>query len=373
VRLLATEQELEAGLSELEGAPTYFIDTEFESAKSGKRLSLIQVSRGEEIYIIDALRLPSLAAASPVLFRQGARWVMHAGLQDVELLLRDFARAQPPELFDTQIAWGMSGPEASVSLAFLLFKLLGIRSPKGYQADDWMFRPLPEAQLAYAAADIAHLPALERVLGERMRELGREHLIAEVCRELLLPKPPAPVELGLESFRNAWQLGPAGRAALVLLIAWYNELGDNQRQHVQSRALLSIASRLPTSTKDLSRIKGVSGSLVRNQGAALVARVKQAIAAASAKDFTELEPQAYATFEDYRAEARLALLRVELCAELNIAPDLGLPMALIRRMLPRVKAARSLLPAAEELSGWRTELMRARFLEHAARLDRYPD
>ena len=103
-------------------------------------------------------------------FRQGARWVMHAGLQDVELLLRDFAQAQPPELFDTQIAWGMSGPEASVSLAFLLFKLLGIRSPKGYQADDWMYRPLPEAQLAYAAADIAHLPALESVLGGRMRD-----------------------------------------------------------------------------------------------------------------------------------------------------------------------------------------------------------
>jgi ribonuclease D len=370
VHVLASLEELHGALAALLGQSTFYIDTEFDSSKQGKTLSLIQISCGGEIYVVDALRLPSLEPLAPALFAEGVRWVLHAGLQDVELLLREFDEPEPPRLFDTQIAWGLLGPEASVSLAFLQFKLLGVRSAKGYQADDWLRRPLPSAQLAYAAEDIAHLPQLEAALAERLARLGRTHVVYEVCRELLMPKSAQPTTLTLESFRNAWQLEASGRAALGALIAWQNALPEPERARVPSRTLLSIASRLPLSVKDLSRIKGVSPSLVRGHGAALVALMKQA-ANADGAGLELLEPQAYATFDDYRAEARLAFLRAEVCAELSLAPDLALPMALIRRMLPRVKAGASVEAGAEELSGWRAELIKPVFVEQARRLDAY--
>src|SRR6185503_6182818 len=131
-----------------------------------------------------------------------------------------FHPASAPQLFDTQVVWGLLGPEASVSLAFLVFRVLGMRSSKGYQSDDWLRRPLPRAQLEYAASDIVHLPALERALRERARELGREHVIADACRELLLPEPQGTTLLSFESFRNAWQLDGAGQTALRALIEW---------------------------------------------------------------------------------------------------------------------------------------------------------
>ena len=84
---MATPEALALGLRELEGAPRYYIDTEFESSKRGKQLSLIQVSRGDEIYVIDALAFDSLADLGAVLVAPGCEWVLHAGLQDVELLL----------------------------------------------------------------------------------------------------------------------------------------------------------------------------------------------------------------------------------------------------------------------------------------------
>jgi ribonuclease D len=367
---LATPEELTLGLRELEGSARYYIDTEFESSKRGKQLSLIQLSRGEEVYVVDVLALPSIDDLAGVVFAPTCEWVLHAGLQDIELLLGEFARSAPPALFDTQVVWGLLGPEASVSLAFLQFRLLGVRSSKGYQADDWLRRPLPKAQLEYAASDIVHLPALEQELRHRARELGREHVIADACRELLLPEPAGATRLGFESFRNSWQLDSAGQNALRALIDWYNGLGPGELM-VQSRTLLSIASRMPSNLGELSRIKGVSPNLCRAHGARLVSLLQRAKASATATE--ALEPVDYANFDDFVREARLSLVRAELCAELRIAPDLALPMALVRRMQQRVKAAGDLRAAAAELSGWRANLFGAAFERHLERQASRPD
>jgi ribonuclease D len=365
VRLLATREELEAGLRELEGAPSYYLDTEFESSKQGKRLSLIQVSRGDEVYVIDALRLESLRDLGAVLCQPATQWILHAGLQDVELLLQVFHPESAPQLFDTQVVWGLLGPEASVSLAFLVFRVLGVRSSKGYQADDWLRRPLPPAQLEYAARDIAHLPALEKHLRERARLAAREQWISEVCRELLLPAPTEPLPLTFESFRNAWQLDGVGQTALRSLVEWQNALpGDTAP--VQQKTLLSIASRLPGNVQDLARIKGVSPSFCRSHGARIIALLSQAKRSAPAGE--ALEPSDYANFDDLVREARLMLVRAELCAELSIAPDLALPMALMRRMQQRANTARDLAAAGQELRGWRAAMLGEGF---ARQLQRY--
>ncbi len=349
---------------ELEGAPRYFIDTEFESSKRGKQLSLIQISRGDEVYVVDAQELRSLDELGAVIFAPDTEWVLHAGLQDVELLLAQFQRTTPPALFDTQVVWSLCGPEASVSLAFLQFRVLGVRSSKGYQADDWLRRPLPKAQLEYAASDIAYLPALEQDLRQRAQKLGREHVIHEACRELLLPERDIPPLLTFESFRNAWQLDGPGQSALRALCEWHNSLAPQEVQ-LQSRTLLSIASRLPSNVKDLSRIKGVSANLCRSYGSQIISLLARAKATAKAGE--NLEPLDYASFDEFVREARLLLIRAELCAELCIAPDLALPMALVRRMLSRAKAATDLRAAAAELSGWRAELLGNAFLRHAER------
>lgn len=385
MRLLATREELQTGLRELEGAPAYYLDTEFESSKRGKRLSLIQVSRGDEVYLVDALRLESLQDLGAVLCNPNCQWILHAGLQDVELLLKVFqplegprlsagtAAAAPaatgshaatpsaPALFDTQVVWGLLGPEASVSLAFLLFRVLGLRSSKGYQADDWLRRPLPPAQLEYAASDIAHLPALEKYLRDRARQLNREQWIPEVCRELLLPAPPEPLPLTFESFRNAWQLDGVGQSALRALLEFQNSLPADAPS-VQPKTLLAIASRLPGNVQDLSRIKGVSPHFSRAHGARVVALLGKARRAAPAGE--ALEPSDYANFDDLVREARLMLVRAELCSELSIAPELALPMALMRRMQQRANGARDLNAALEELRGWRAAVLGEGFLRH---------
>src|SRR5690606_2288726 len=107
--------------------------------------------------------------------------------------------------------------------------------------------------------------------------------------------------------------------------------------------------------------------LARAYGTHLVSLLQRAKATAPAGE--ALQPVDYASFDDFVREARLSLARAELCAELRMAPDLALPMSLVRRMQQRVKSAGDLRAAATELSGWRASLFGdalARHLEHQA-------
>ena len=191
------------------------MDTEFESARGGTTLSLIQIHDGKEVHLVDALRLPSLAALGPALSGAEQEWVLHAGQQDVPLLMDHLGLENLPRLLDTQVAWACCSPEASVSLAYLEMVLLGKRRGKGHQADDWKRRPLPRSQLAYAAEDVASLPALFEQLEGRLKENDRVEIAYQASRELLQPQVEPPRRLRLADFRNAWQLGPGQQARLA--------------------------------------------------------------------------------------------------------------------------------------------------------------
>jgi ribonuclease D len=357
MRWIDTDAELDEVFDDLRVASTFFIDTEFESTKQRTRLSVVQVSRGETAYLFDALKLTRLRELGSVLVRDGVEWVMHAGLQDVELLVECFRCARPPRLFDTQVAWGLLGPEAMVSLGYLQFRVLGLRSMKTHQADDWIRRPLPPSQLEYAAADIAHLPALHQKLSEALKAAGRRDVVDQVCHELLWPKLEPMPNLDLSSFRHAWQLEPRNQAALQHLITWYNALPDwERRRSPNPKTLLAIASRLPGHSRDMLRIKGVPPHLGGSVGDAIVKGMSRAAERALVADFVELEPIPYTSFEEIRLEAWLMSLRAEVCAGLSIAPEVAFPPRTLRRLHDAVMAGH---PVTAALDGWREAVLAA--------------
>ncbi|HEY0468583.1 MAG TPA: ribonuclease D, partial [Polyangiaceae bacterium] len=223
MKLIATASDLAALNQSLRGSEVLFLDTEFESNRSGTELCLLQISDGRQVFLVDAIVLRDLRPLADV-FQGGALWVLHAGQQDVMLLGERLGLGTRPRVFDTQIAWSLSTVEHSVSLAYAQFRALGLRGSKAHQADDWVRRPLPASQLAYAAADVEHLPELYRFLTERLTALGRVDLVPVASAESVWTEAALPTVLALESFRNAWQLDHRGQAALRYLIQWFNEL-----------------------------------------------------------------------------------------------------------------------------------------------------
>jgi ribonuclease D len=345
--LVSTSNELAQASTALEGAPSYFIDTEFDFAPGARRLALIQVSRGDDkAYLIDPLKLTALEPLGKVLGRPGVEWVLHAGKQDVELLTAALRLQAPPAIFDTQVAWGLLGPEYPVSLAYLLYRCLGLRSMKGEQAGDWLRRPLTPEQIEYAAEDVAHLPELRDTLGARLKEKGREAVClaasAESCGDEMEPA------VTLDDFRNAWQLDACGLAVLRHLIDTHNALPLEERaQALPTRVFLSIAKLIPESGEELSRIKGIPFTWAKRHGAALAARITRVAFDARKAEFSPLEPPPYATWPGILAEGKLRTAIATSCAALEAAPDLLFPN--------RVVAA--LLKDPDALRGWRRELV----------------
>ena len=357
--LVSTSAELAAASAALEGAPRYFIDTEFDFGPGTRRLALIQVSRGgDEAFLVDAVKLVALEPLAKAIGRADAEWVLHAGKLDVELLLAALKLPAPPVIFDTQVAWGLLGPEFPVSLAYLLYRILGLRSMKGEQAGDWIRRPLSPEQIAYAAEDVAHLPEIRDVLGAKLREKGREAIAFAASAEACAEEMDAAVTL--DDFRNAWQLDASGLAVLKHLIDAHNALPAEERAFaLPTRAFLSVAKLIPESAEEFSRIKGVPFNWVKRHGQALANTLVRVSFDSRKDEFTPLEPPPYATWPDILAEGWVRDAAARACAALEVSPDLVLPGRLIGAMAKKVAAAGK-DAAVEALSGWRRELLGTR-------------
>jgi ribonuclease D len=348
---------LERAASALAACPRLYLDTEFESGRGPTRLCLLQISSGTEIFLVDTLKLGKLDPLSAVFERPGLEWVFHAGLQDLALIEQRLDVRAPRQLFDTQVAYALVTAESNVALAYLRYQLLGTRSGKAHQADDWLARPLSESQLKYAASDVDDLPAITELLLQRADAKNRRELVFEASREALEPSREPLAPLTLENFRNAWQLGPKSQAGLRFLIAWHNALSADEKQYAPDlKTLLALAARLPENANALSRIKGVSPGVLKRHGAALASGLTKAAEQATGADFVPIDPAPYATFSDIRRDAWLGLLRAEVCSALEVSPEQVLPQRVVRELKAKLQADGA-VRLSEALRGYRQRLL----------------
>jgi ribonuclease D len=355
--LVDSQEGLERAASALASCPRLYLDTEFESGRGSTRLCLLQISSGTDTFLVDTLKLGRLDQLGEALARPAVQWTFHAGLQDLALIEQRLHVRAPLRLFDTQVAYALVSAESNVSLAYLRYRLLGARSDKAHQADDWLARPLSTSQLQYAASDVHDLPAITDLLIQRAEAKGRSELVFEASREALEPSREPPPPITLEHFRNAWQLGPKSQAGLRFLIDWHNALSaDEKLASPDMKTLLALAARLPENAAALARIKGVSPGVVQRHGAFLASGLTNAARRATSTDFVPIEPQPYATFTDVRRDAWLGLMRAEVCATLEVSPEQALPQRVVRELKTSLQEQRP-GPLSDTLRGYRKRLL----------------
>ena len=277
--LVEDEARLVELVAEASAAPSYALDTEFHREQTYfPRLGLVQLAWGERVILLDpvAVSLDPLAA----LLDSPATAVMHAPDQDFEIL-RHLVGRVPARLVDTQTAAGFCGLR-SASLRDLLARFLDIDMAKGDRLTDWLRRPLRPEQLAYAAADVRHLPPLWAALRARLETHGRVEWCEEECERLRLRQagPRRPEEAWLR-VRELRRLPRRSQPLAIAVAAWRErraaQLDIPARYVLSDLALASVVQSAPTSRAALAAVRGVDGKAMAGAaGSELLEAIAQA-------------------------------------------------------------------------------------------------
>ncbi len=205
--------------------------------------------------------------------------VAHAARQDLQILATRFG-ASVRGIADTQVMAAFAGLGDQVGLAALAGQLAGATLAKEQQWTDWARRPLAPAQLAYAAADVRHLPEiygrLAARLGERVAWARAES--AEVAAEAEAAARVTP-ETAWRQVGGARGLDAAAFAAMVALAAWRQriaiELDRPLGQVLNDRALIDLARHRPRTADAVRAVKGMS-PLGKQRAAAIAEAITEA-------------------------------------------------------------------------------------------------
>ncbi|PZO00180.1 MAG: ribonuclease D [Hyphomicrobiales bacterium] len=284
MNLIATTADLADACARLARHPFVTVDTEFlRETTYYPKLCLIQLASPDEAVLVDPLAPDlDLAPFFGLMTDEAVVKVFHAARQDLEIVWM-LGRVLPTPLFDTQVAAMVCGYGDSVGYEQLANDLAKARIDKSSRFTDWSRRPLNEAQLVYAEADVTHLRDIYLALKADLEATGRASWVAE---EMAVLNSPGTYEVKPE---NAW-LRLKGRirkpkelAALIELCAWREREAQHRdvpRQRVlKDDALMDIVARAPRSVEALAELRSVPNGFERSRsGAEVLAAIERAMA-----------------------------------------------------------------------------------------------
>jgi ribonuclease D len=353
--LIATTTELEAFCQRMHAEAFITVDTEFMRERTyWPELCLVQIAGENEVAVIDAEAEGIDLAALGVLFaNEAVIKIFHAARQDLEIFVLRYG-AVPRPLFDTQVAAMVAGFGDQVGYDALVASLTGGHIDKAHRFSDWSVRPLSDAQITYAAADVTYLREVYLRLKKRLEQDGR---LSWVDEEMAILNNPDTYRTDPET---AWErLRPRSTNKRFLYVlketaAWREREAQRvnipRQRLIKDEALLEIAATAPANPDALARVRGVSRGFAEGKSGTSLLDV---LAAARRVPDAELAPAPQQRDSNRPSAALVALLKVLLAAKSeqhHVAPRLVASSDDIDRL------ALEETPDVPSLNGWRREV-----------------
>ncbi|MGE0222927.1 MAG: ribonuclease D [Acetobacteraceae bacterium] len=353
--LITSTAELDAVCRRLRQDPYVTVDTEFMRERTyWPELCVVQLGGAQEVAVVDALAEGiDLSPLGELLADQAVMKVFHAARQDIEIFVLRFGDVPRP-MFDTQVAAMVAGFGDQVGYDSLVSGLTGGSIDKAHRFSDWSVRPLSQAQIAYAAADVTHL----REVYERLcARLAAEDRLEWVAEEMAILSNPDTYRADPET---AWErLRPRSNnrrflGVLKALAAWREREAQRvnvpRQRLVKDEVLLEIAATAPSTPEALTRARGITKGFAEGRvGAALL----EVVAATKALPDDALPPAPSNRDSARPSAALVSLLKVLLaakCESHHVAPRLVASSDDIDRL------ALEEAPEIPALHGWRREV-----------------
>lgn len=152
-----TRENLSYLNQELLNKPFVGVDTEFRrTTKDNMRLALLQINDGEEIYLVDTVKINNPNNDCSFLFSNSVLKIFHSCKEDLEAIFA-WTNRQMVNIFDTQLANALLNINFSISYQDLVEEKIGVVLEKKETRSNWLRRPLSDDQLKYAALDVEYL------------------------------------------------------------------------------------------------------------------------------------------------------------------------------------------------------------------------
>jgi ribonuclease D len=168
VTMVANEPQLGAMLPLLSAATSWAFDLEFDRDRYtyGFNLCLLQIATPQQVFIVDPLAIADLQSLFRLFETAAATKLCYSSGEDLRLL--HSLHCFPTQLVDLELYARLLNFEKT-SLAAMLHTQLQVELNKSLQKVNWGRRPLTEAQLEYAAADVRYLFALHQALQQQVQ------------------------------------------------------------------------------------------------------------------------------------------------------------------------------------------------------------
>jgi len=279
LRWVDTPEGLQAAHDALITADIVALDTEFFRESSFFPVpALLQLTAGDVVYLIDPQAV-AVSEAFQQLLGGGPLKLIHACSEDLDVLSL-WAGVTLAPLVDTQVAESFLGTDSAMGYRRLVAQRCDVDLPKEETRSNWLDRPLTAAQLDYAALDVVFLPAIWEQQRQALIQLGREDWLAEECAALSLGRDEASHEQWYTRHRQLWRLTPRQVEAYRELTLW-REIEVRRRDVprgwlIKDNVLFAIAEAMPQNRYELAAIEGMTPTLIKREGDALLALVKTA-------------------------------------------------------------------------------------------------
>jgi ribonuclease D len=319
MNLITTTPALKTAMERFATAPFITVDTEFmRETTFWPILCLIQVAIPGEDYVIDPLAAGiDLAPFFELMGNKDVLKVFHAARQDVEIMVNRGGFVPMP-MFDTQVAAMVCGFGEQVGYEQLVSRLTGGKIDKSSRFTDWSQRPLTEAQLEYAAADVTHLCDVYLALKAKLEEGGRTEWLADEMASLIAHET---YDVAPE---DAWQrvkgrFNKPMEVCIVQHVAAWREREARSRNVPRSRvlkddAVFEIAQQQPKDAEALAKLRTIPKGWERSSSAGALVEAIQKALATPREDLPKL-PRHKPTSESTSAAADILRVLLKLVCE----------------------------------------------------------
>jgi ribonuclease D len=281
--VVTTTSDLAAACHRLSAHAFVTVDTEFlRETTFWPKVCVIQIASDDEALAIDALA-PGLDLTPffDLMRNRAVVKVFHAARQDLEIIWKS-AGIIPAPIFDTQVAAMVCGFGDQVSYGELVQTICKVAIDKSSRFTDWARRPLSQAQVTYAIADVTHLRDIYRTLKAQLEKTGRLPWLVDEMHTLTSPATyEQHPESAWERFRSRVRK-PRDLAVLMELAKWREEEAQSRdvprSRILKDDALIEVALAAPKTIEGLNDLRAVPRGMDRTRAAAdIVAAVERGL------------------------------------------------------------------------------------------------